>query len=444
MSKIGIHIPTIYMPAENIDLTKWSVVACDQYTSQPEYWEETAGIVGDSPSTLHLIFPEVYLEEENREDRIKKINETMQRYLDAQIIKPEKPGFIFVDRQTSRAPSRKGLIMAIDLEEYDYHPGSQSLIRATEGTVIDRLPPRVKIRQNAPIELPHVMVLIDDPERTVIEPLADQVQGLRKLYDFELMQGGGHIKGYKVDDEKLIDQVIQALERLADPESFRAKYGVGEDKGVLLFAVGDGNHSLASAKQHWENLKQSLPREQIQTHPARFALVEIVNVHDDGLQFEPIHRLVFQIDPQEILQSLVDFFRSIGSGAEVTFMKSGEALKEEMAKSRNSCQVFSFISKEKSGVVSIENPPSTLPVGSLQLFLDEYAKKHNCKIDYIHGEEVVTALAGMDGNIGFYLPPVDKQDLFRTVILDGVLPRKTFSMGEANEKRYYLECRKIR
>ncbi|AEF94976.1 Uncharacterized conserved protein UCP033563 [Desulfotomaculum nigrificans CO-1-SRB] len=445
IKELGVQVPTVLLPQEGIDLTKWSVVACDQYTSEPAYWARVAQLVGDAPSTLHLIFPEVYLEQDDRAARIQKINNTMQEYLTAGML-VEHTGFILVDRQTSNAASRKGLVMALDLEQYDYHRGAQTLIRATEGTVLDRLPPRIKIREHAPIELPHIMVLIDDPDRTVIEPVAEQVGQLKKLYDFDLMLDGGHVKGYLVDQPAIIDGVLAALAKLADPTVFQAKYGVGPDKGVLLFAMGDGNHSLATAKAVWENLKKSLTPEELANHPARYALVEIVNVHDDGLTFEPIHRVVFNTEPRQLLDKMVQYFNQHNGQAYDQSVTDQEAFQQEADRLRKlGYHVIPYLTARTAGVVVIKNPRHNLEAGSLQSCLNELATQEpGLKIDYIHGADVVRDLAAQDGTIGFYLPPMSKHDLFKTVILDGALPRKTFSMGEAQEKRFYLECRKIK
>lgn len=441
--EVGVQIPKILLPAKNIDLTKWSVVACDQYTSQPEYWEKAKEIVGDASSTLHMILPEVYLEEDDKEERIQKINQTMQKYLLEGILTEENPGFIYVDRQTCNATSRKGLIIAVDLEKYDYHKGSQTLIRATEGTVLDRLPPRIKIREHAPVEAPHIMLLIDDPEKTVIEPLAAKTDKLQKLYDFELMLGGMHIQGYKIDSPEIISEIIHGMRKLADPVTFRSKYNVGPDKGVLLFAAGDGNHSLASAKGHWENVRKTLQEEEKLNHPARYALVEIVNVHDDGLMFEPIHRVVFNIDTSLMLDNMVDYYNHAGSGCSYRIFDSEDMMKNELIKqnkNKNS-HLIPFVTAAGYGIITVSSPKYNLELGTLQTFLDSCGQ---LKIDYIHGDNVVDSLGREKGNIGFFLPSMDKHDLFKTVILDGVLPRKTFSMGEAEEKRFYLECRKIR
>lgn len=442
--KLGVKIPTVLLPKKGTDMTKWSVVACDQYTSQPEYWAEVEKIVGDNPSTLKMTFPEVYLEDGDSEERIAQINSTMEKYIKENILEAHGPCFIYVDRKTSHTPSRKGLIMAVDLEKYDYSPGSQTLIRATEGTVIERLPPRIKIREKASLELPHVMLLIDDPEKSVIEPLAEKVEALEKVYDFELMMDSGHLRGYKVDDEETIANILSALEKLADPDTFQKKYSVGKDKGVLLFAVGDGNHSLSSAKGHWEIIKCNCPAQDLENHPARYALVEVVNVHDSGLTFEPIHRVVFNVNPDDLLNSMVSFLGN--ENCTYRKMNSMESIFTELQTLHTNTHTHSigFCTCEGFGVIEVANPSRNLEVGTLQAFLDHYVKNNkDIKIDYIHGEDVVLKLGTQKGNIGFFLPKMSKHDLFKTVILDGVLPRKTFSMGEADEKRFYLECRKI-
>jgi hypothetical protein len=475
-SKLGVHIPEIVLPADGIELEKWSVIACDQYTSQPEYWQKVDEIVGDAPSTLRLTFPEIYLKEDDKEERIRNINQTMAQYLEQGILKTQKPGFILVDRSTPHTPSRKGLIVALDLECYDYTPGSDALIRATEGTVLDRIPPRVKIRENALIELPHIMVLIDDPGRTVIEPLFEKAawrcertesafagsEGsssceYRKLYDLELMQGGGHIRGWKIDDAESLSMVAFALRKLADPATFIEKYGVDHP---LLFAVGDGNHSLASAKAHWENVKALLMAQTapggtaaavpVPDHPARYALVEIVNVHDDGLAFEPIHRVLFGIDSNSVLNDMISILGE--DKAEFRMLDSRASMEEACRDAAQTAfhaservHLLPFILEGQYGFLCVKSPQSNLAVGTLQAVLDQLGRKlDHMEVDYIHGDTVVTEIGFQKNCMGFYLPVMSKHDLFQTVILDGVLPRKTFSMGEAEEKRYYLECRRIR
>ena len=435
LSQLGVHIPKIMLPNKDTDFSSWAVVACDQYTSERDYWKSVEDITCGKPSTLSIIFPEVYLEDGDSDSRISQINENMKKYIDEKVICELNNCFILVDRKTSHSQSRKGLMLALDLECYDYTKGSNTLIRATEGTVIERLPPRIKIRQNAPIELPHIMVLIDDPDKTVIEPLFEKLANLEKLYDFELMMNGGHIKGYKISDEGDISSIANSLSKLAQQDNFCQKYDIDCNKDLLLFAVGDGNHSLASAKGHWENVKATLTAEEQQNHPARFALVELVNVHDNGLVFEPIHRVLFNVNSEDLINEFSSFY-SNSSCAEKCSCENAKL---------NSSHTFQYITSTGKGSITINNPKSNLEVGTLQTFLDSYMKAHpEVKIDYIHGDDVVTKLGSQPCNIGIYLPPMNKTDLFKTVILDGALPRKTFSMGEAEEKRFYLECRKIR
>ncbi len=436
--EIALAVPKILLP-HNVDLTKWAVVACDQYTSQPEYWEMVKNTVGSSPSTYKIVLPEIYLEEKEVSSRISKINQEMKNYLQQNIFKEEE-GFILVDRKTSHVKSRKGLMVALDLEKYDFSKGSQSLIRATEGTVVERLPPRIKIRENAPVELPHIMVLIDDPHKTVIEPLFEL--NLPKVYDFELMMNGGHIKGWKISDEATIKSIVHALSELGNKATFQSKY---PGKEVLLYAMGDGNHSLATAKSIWEQLKQKAGnKDKIMEHPARWALIELVNVHDPGIIFEPIHRVLFNVNITEMLKEMKEFFSSQGSEFSYQFYKNKKELEEDRKRSSGKAHLINFVYEQGIGLLTIKEPRSNLEVGTLQNFIDFYLKKHqDMKVDYIHGDEVVNTLGSKPGNIGFFLPAMPKKEFFRTVILDGVLPRKTFSMGEAEEKRYYLEARKI-
>ncbi len=434
ISDIGIQIPQVYLPKPGVDLKKWAVIACDQFTSEPEYWQEVERMVGDAPSTLNLTFPEVHLEKPDEENRIKNIQLTMRSYLEQGILQP-RDGLIYVERTVS-GKTRKGIILCLDLERYDYNKGSSSLIRATEGTIVDRLPPRIKIRQGAVMELPHILVLIDDPNHTVIEPLAADKAKLEKLYDFDLMLDSGHLAGYAVN-EAHEDQVIDALRGLANPETFAAKYGIGTDQPVLLFAMGDGNHSLATAKAIWEKMKLEAGMD----HPSRYALVEIENVHDEGLEFEPIHRVLFGLK-KDLFAALENTF---GANFSYTPVSSGAEMIQRVDNANGQKQAIGLVGGGRQfGVIEIANPTSNLAVGTLQSFLDGFLKNGGAeKIDYVHGEDVVERLALQAGNAGFYLAGMHKNELFKTVILDGALPRKTFSMGEAREKRFYMEARKI-
>lgn len=431
---LGIQIPQVYLPKKGTELNKWAVIACDQFTSQPEYWNDVEKIVGDAPSTLNLTFPEVYLEKPGGEDRIQSVQASMRKYMDEGILEPHD-GFVYVER-TVAGKTRKGIVLCLDLEAYDYNKGSSSLIRATEGTIVDRLPPRIKIREGATIELPHILVLIDDPNRTVIEPVGAAKSNLEKLYDFDLMLDSGHLEGYAVSAE-LENKLVDALRGLANPETFAAKYNIGKDQPVLLFAMGDGNHSLATAKAIWEKNKSQVGMD----HPSRYALVEIENVHDEGLEFEPIHRVLFGVKK--------DLFAELEKSFGANFSYHPVASAEEMVKAVDNAsgekQAIGLVGGGKEfGVIEIANPSSNLPVGTIQPFIDAFLKEGGAeKVDYVHGEDVTVKLGSQPGNAGFYLPGMDKSDLFKTVILDGALPRKTFSMGEAREKRFYMEARKI-
>ena len=448
-NSIGIKVPEILLPDSHIDYSKWAVIACDQYTSQRSYWNDVKKEVGDTPSALHIIFPEVYLEDNDRDRRIADITKTMKNYLEEGVLRPLSPSFLYVERRL-HSGIRKGLIVALDLEQYDYRAGSQTLIRATEGTVLDRLPPRIRIRQGAALEIPHIMVLIDDPQSTVIEPISEDLSQTDKLYDFDLMRNGGHITGYRIGDPASIQRIVDALAKLADPAAFRNKYGVGEEKGVLLFAVGDGNHSLAAAKACWEDRKKNLSAEEAADHPARFALVELVNVHEEALVFEPIHRVLFHIDPVNVIGDMKKFYDSSRQDFAYELFDSEKAMKKEYlsyedSKSEdNRSHRIPFVFRDRWGILQIDRPKSNLEAGTLQTFLDEFLKGNpGVTVDYIHGWDTTAELGWQPGNIGFFLPAMNKDDLFKTVILDGALPRKTFSMGEAYEKRFYLECRRI-
>ncbi|MEA3544612.1 MAG: DUF1015 domain-containing protein [Thermodesulfobacteriota bacterium] len=439
--KIGVQVPKILLPKKGTDMQRWAVIACDQYTSDLDYWQRLEKQTTGNISTLNLVFPEAYLDAADTERRIEAINRTMEDYLADGSLEEQPPGFILVDRKTTATESRKGLIVALDLEQYDYTKGAQSLIRSTEGTILDRLPPRIKVRQNAPIELPHIMVLIDDPERTVIEPLFDEK--LETVYDFDLLEKGGHLKGYRVDQPEFIKQTATALEKLADPTAYRAKYAV--DGEVMLYAMGDGNHSFATAKAIWTKLKaEADDPAAVMNHPARFALVELVNVHDAGLEFEAIHRVLFDVDCNHLKQQMEHFFAE--RKTPMTFTPCADlAAAEKIVAKTSGEHTFPVVFSGVSGVCSVATPEFSLVVASLQAFLDQYLKNNPAvRIDYIHGSQTVTELGSQSESAGFYLPAISKHDLFKTIARDGALPRKTFSLGEADEKRFYLECRKIK
>lgn len=441
--QIWVAVPDILLPNNTVNLSTWAVVACDQYTSEPEYWKQVEDIVGDTPSMLHLIYPEVYLQEADNTKRIDAIQNAMQTYLSQGVLEHKGAWFILIDRKTSHVASRKWLIVALDLDRYDYRPWSQSLIRATEGTVLDRLPPRIAIRSWASLESPHIMVLIDDEQKTVIEPLFEHIADYQKLYDTELMMNGGHITWYKIDQGPLISQVVESLSRLMDLSSYQAKYGLSADAQVMLFAMGDGNHSFATAKAIWEEKKKTLsPQEQLH-HPARFALVELVNIHDDGLIFEPIHRVLFNVDEEHLFAAMQEYFSHRWSQITLSRFQTKEDMKAHIVTTTSHHRI-GFSSLSAYGIIDISDPRSTLEVGELQSFLDEYLHQHQeIIIDYVHGRDSTISLSQKPHSLWFFLPIMDKKDFFKTVILDGALPRKTFSMGEAEEKRFYLECRSL-
>ena len=418
----GFGPADILLP-QNCDLTKWSVVACDQYTSQNDYWERVAQTVGDAPSTLKLILPESQLEDGHVEEHIADINRTMDEYLDQGLFRTLPNALLYVERWLDNKKLRRGLMGVVDLECYDYNAGSSSLIRATEGTVITRLPPRVAVRRNASLELPHIMVLVDAPDKQLIEHLTYETDRMEEVYDFDLMERGGHITGYLLPEDLQAD-VCEILNTLARPHDFARKYDA-KGKPVLLFAIGDGNHSLAAAKAAYEEKKQNTPQEQWADLPSRYALVELVNLHDESLEFEPIHRVCFDVDPDELMKDFLAAYPGAhygdGDGHTITYVFDTEV-----------------------GKITIPKPTAQLPVGTLQEFLDQWMQTHSGRIDYVHGDDVTWELGRKPGNIGFLLPAMGKDELFKTVIFDGALPRKTFSMGEAHDKRFYLEARKIK
>ena len=388
----------ILLPKKDFD--KWAVIACDQFTSDISYWETTKELAKGTPSALNLILPEVYLEEDNSK-AISKINNTMKKYLDEGVFELYENAMIYVERRQKDGKVRRGLVGAVDLEKYDYRKGSKTLIRATEETVPDRLPPRIKIRQGACLELPHVMLLIDDPENKVLGNLNAKKDSFKRLYSFELMMGGGYIDGYLLDKESS-ELSVSLLDSLAEGEN------------PLLFAVGDGNHSLASAKECY--LKNPTPEN-------RYALVEVVNIYDEALVFEPIYRIIFGIDRTLLLEKMKEFFGEINTSSGHTFKMLTEKGEEEL------------VLPERSA----------LPVGTLQLFINHLCSGDpSVKVDYVHEAETVEKLCKNPDTVGFIFEGMKKSELFGAVIGDGALPRKTFSMGQGCDKRYYIEARKIK
>lgn len=456
MRETAFSSGNILLPRSGIDLTKWAVVACDQFTSEPQYWKETERIVGDAPSALHLILPEVYLSEKDIDVRLGKLEEQMAEYEDRGYFEEYKNAMIYVERTDSSGKMRAGLVGKLDLEQYDYRRGSRSQVRATEATVTERIPPRMRVRKQASVELPHSMILIDDPQKTVIEPFQDKKDSMTKLYDFALMQGGGSIRGYLLGQEE-ITQVENALSDLLEQ---KAQQQIGEEQScrngdireysqqqserkesscgrrsektcaqqdvreeTMLYAVGDGNHSLATAKEYYEYLKAVHPQKDLSDHPARYALVELVNLHSPALEFKAIERIVTETDVVHLMREMTT---KLGLSA------AGEGQKVKV------------IHGEMEEDLVIRRPDSNLAVGSIQNFLDDYLKRNPGRIDYIHGRDSARQLAQQANSLAILLPDMRKEELFPSVLKDGALPRKTFSMGNAQDKRYYLEGRRIR
>ena len=406
MAGLGFYPGDIYFPLVE-EMEKWSVVACDQYTAQPDYWQRVEKRVGDAPSALRMIVPECYLGTPQEGERVSATAAAMRRYVEEGVFRAAT-GFVYLRRTLRSGRVRQGRVGLLDLEQYDYRSGARCPVRATEGTVLERIPPRVAVRRQALLECPHIMLLVDDPEGTVIEPTARRLGDLSQVYDFDLREDSGHLQGFLCDDDEAV-RVMGALRALSL-------------KSPFLFAVGDGNHSLAAAKAHYEEIKQSLPAGEAAMHPARYALAEVVNLHDPALDFEPIHRVVFDVDGEKLLAALrEELVAAPGEGGQGVTLCLGE--REER---------FAF-----------GRQLANLSVGTLQAFLDGYLAREGGRVDYIHGAEVVRRLARDEGCVGFLLEGMEKESLFPAVAADGALPRKTFSMGEAWDKRFYLECRPI-
>ena len=405
---LGIAPADILLP--NCNLSKWSVIACDQFTAQADYWRRVDEIVGSAPSSLRLILPEAFLHEQDVEHSIAQINETMEQYLNQYLFYTREHTMIYVEREVSGGKKRCGLVCQVDLEEYDYRPGSCAEIRATEKTVTERIPFRVRIRENAPLELPHVMILMDDSACPVIAPLHERREQMEKLYGFTLMEGGGHNDGWRLDDASLaeVETNLSFLRRHTD----------------MLFAVGYGNHSLAAAKAIYERDKQAVPPEEWETLPSRWALAEVVSLNDPSVEFLPIHRIVFGVDSRQMLREFYEHYPQ-------TIPEEGEG------------HVIRWCCKDKSGVLTVPHPEADLAVETLQSFIDSYLSRHGGTVDYIHDLSAVEEMSRQTQTIGFLLPEFPRQALFPYVKAHGALPRKTFSIGRSRDKRYYLEARAL-
>ena len=427
MSEACFTAADILLPAAGVPLDPWACIAVDQFTSQPEYWQRAEHLADGKPSTLHIVLPEAYLGTPQEAERLESIRRTMEEYRKT-VLTRKVHGYVYVERTQMDGTVRQGLVGAVDLDAYDYAKGSKPAIRPSESTVVERIPPRLKVRRGATLETPHVMMLADDADCTLIEPIGLMKNQLPPLYDGELMLGGGHLRGWAVEDPALIAQIDSALAALADPAAFARRWPAAKGQQPMVLAVGDGNHSLATAKAYWEELKPTLSEEQRRTHPARWCLAEVCNVHSPAIEIEPIHRVVFGVDARELYAALDAWDQQQGSSTTM------------------SDQRLRLADAHGESAVALANPPAPLTVGSVEAFLADFLPAHpGVTVDYIHGESTALALASDPAKpaTAILLPDFAKADLFKGVVLGGVLPRKTFSMGHAEEKHYYIECRKI-
>ena len=428
MSEACFTAADILLPAAGVPLDPWACIAVDQFTSQPEYWQRAEQRAENKPSTLHIVLPEAYLGTPQEDARLQSIRRTMEDYRHT-VLTRKVHGYVYVERTQMDGTIRQGLVGAVDLEAYDYTSGAKPAIRPSESTVVERIPPRLKVRRGAALETPHVMMLADDPGCTLIEPIGARKSELKKLYEGELMQGGGHIAGWAVEDPAMLAQIDAALAALGSQEAFDAKYPQARGAKPLTLAVGDGNHSLAAAKACWEELKATLTPEERESHPARWCLAEVCNVHSPAIEIEPIHRVLFNVDCGAVLLALIAWSDSNMAG--ICFGDSKQ-------------QAFTLAGPHVSNVLSFEDPVAPLTVGTVYYFIEYFMARHSeARVDYVHDEPAVRALT-RQGGVAFLLPPFEKSDLFKGIVMGGVLPRKTFSMGHAEEKRYYIECRRIK
>ena len=456
--KFGINIPEILLPS-HLDVSSWSVIACDQHTQDRSYWKNVSDCTKGKPSTLSLILPEVYLNDDDKKERIANIHNAMKSYLAEGVFSPAKKECMYIERTTAYGRVRRGLMISIDLDSYDWRPGSKALIRATEATVKERIPPRMEIRRGAPIESPHIMLLANDPDDSLVGGTGALVkkEHAAPFYDGDLMLQSGHISGWEVKSPDALASVEKAIEKLA-------KSGTEKDGSVFLFAVGDGNHSLATAKAVWEEFKaeqkaKGVSDKELENHPAKYALVEIVNIYDSGLTFEPIHRVIFNAEPDMIIA-----YVQANLGGTLTICSSEEELEKTVADKTVETARFGFIYTTENKITHYEllsTPVTDLAVSRLQPVLDQFISAQNelidkaneggetdegakeISIDYIHGADEVLKLGKQNDTLGMLLPPIAKESFFATISSRGPLPRKSFSMGEASEKRFYLECRKL-
>ena len=439
---IALGVPKILLPNPEIDCSKWAVIACDQYVHDISYWEEVKSLVGDTPSTLDLIYPEVYLYDDEHEERIARVHNNMKRFVTDGIFRDEIEGFLLVDRVLPSGKSRKGLVVTLDLEHYDSRSQSKTLIRTTEGTYPKNLEARFEVRGNASLESPHILVLIDDPQKEIIEPLFDE--GHPKIVDFELMMNGGQLKYHLIDNKKDIACIAQKLAKRIEPDYIHQKYGVKNE--TLLYAMGDGNHSFAAAQKAWKKIKSTLnDTQRAARHPARHAMVELINLHDDAIDIEPIHRLITRVDPHTACNTLVALLNTSGTHAHLEKVSSPDVQHQRTkALSSASTHCLPYRAAGNLGILVIENPSQRTIPETMEAALDLFTRENTeAEVGFIHGEDVIDDLGNKSDALGFYMPPISKDSVFESIVRYGAYPRKSISIGHADEKRYYMECRSL-
>jgi uncharacterized protein (DUF1015 family) len=440
--KIGISVPKLLLPKPEIDCTKWSVIACDQFNHDRSYWEEVKRLVGDSPSTLNLIYPEAYLNDDQHDARIARIHSDMNRFVAEDTFRDEIEGFLLIERILPSGKARKGLVVALDLERYDSRSRSKALIRTTEGTYPKNLAARLEVRRDASLDVPHILVLIDDSEQEIIEPLFDN--NYPTVANFELMMNGGRVQYQLIDQTEDIERIASKLARRIEPQYIKGKYGMEGE--TLLYAMGDGNHSFAAAQKAWEGIRSKLTDAPLKAaHPARYALVELVNLHDDSIDIEPIHRIISGVDVGATLNKMVELLDRAGAGARRESVSSrAEQHQRVTASAAQSVHCIPYRAAGELGVLEIQRSAERTIPETMEALLDRLSEQNpELDISFIHGEEVVDKLADKPNTVGFYMPPIPKDDVFGSILTHGAFPRKSISIGHADEKRYYFECRKI-
>ncbi len=439
---IALRVPKILLPNPEIDCSKWAVIACDQYVHDRSYWEEVKSIVGNTPSTLDLIYPEVYLYDDEHKERIARVHNNMKRFVTDGIFRDKIEGFLLVDRLLPSGKSRKGLVVALDLEHYDSRSQSKTLIRTTEGTYRKNLDARLEVRGNASVESPHILVLIDDPQKEIIEPLFEV--GYPNIVDFELMMNGGRLRYQLIDSKDDIARIAQKLAKRIEPDYINAKYGIENE--TLLYAMGDGNHSFAAAQKAWENIRSTVVDGRgIARHPARYAMVELINLHDDAIDIEPIHRLIAPVDPTTTCNAMVALLNESAARARLEKVSSTEEQNQRIAiLGSESTHCLPYRAAGNMGILVVENPSQRTIPETMEAALDLFTRENTeAEVGFIHGADVIDDLGNRPDTLGFYMPSISKDSVFESIVRYGAYPRKSISIGHADEKRYYMECRSL-